>query len=139
MSFFAHPLFVQLSQLHLPVADFAVFGSGPMWVRGIRTSDDIDLIARGDAWNRLKQIGVIHIAKNSGREVVHLADGKIEAFDGWYPGDWNIDALIDSADKIQGIPFVKLSYVLEWKQRLKREKDLRDIELINAFMSSTSL
>lgn len=39
-----------LKSLKLPPKDYAIFGSGPLLQRGIRTlTNDLDIIARGDA------------------------------------------------------------------------------------------
>jgi hypothetical protein len=131
-----HPLIEKLKQLDLPAKDFAIFGSGPLWVRGIRTSKDLDIIARGAAWEKAKKLGTVGINDRDGTEKVTLANGQIEVYQSWYPGEWNIDALIDSTDSVEGLPFVKLEHVLEWKQRLGREKDVRDVALITEFLAN---
>jgi hypothetical protein len=46
-------LFDKLRTLGLPVGDYAVFGSGPLVVRGLtREYRDLDVVARGAAWER---------------------------------------------------------------------------------------
>jgi len=41
----------KLLKIGLPVKDYAIFGSGPMYAHGIKTlGGDIDIIARGKAW-----------------------------------------------------------------------------------------
>ena len=53
-------LFDSVKSLNLPVSDFAIFGSGPLIVRGIiPASNDLDIICRGQAWERVKAIGVL--------------------------------------------------------------------------------
>jgi hypothetical protein len=58
----------------------------------------------------------------------------IELWKSWGPGDWDIDKIIDDAEEIDGLPYVKLETVLEWKQRNTREKDGRDAKLIEDFL-----
>ncbi|MFW5853020.1 MAG: hypothetical protein ACOCU8_00070 [Patescibacteria group bacterium] len=41
--------------------------------------------------------------------------------------------MIDTAETIANFPFVQLKYVVEWKTQLGREKDLKDIELIQKY------
>jgi len=51
-------LFDRVKRLNLPVGDFAIFGSGPLIVRGIIPgSNDLDIICRGKAWQKIKKIG----------------------------------------------------------------------------------
>lgn len=128
-----HPLFETLRELSLPMEDFAVFGSGPMWARGIRESKDLDLIARGKAWEWAQANGVKKINPVSGLECRYFAEGSIEIYAGWYPGDWDIDVLINTADVIDGIRFVTLDRVVDWKQRMGREKDQKDLVLIEEY------
>lgn len=130
-----HPLFEELKKLSLPTGEYAVFGSGPMWVRGIRESNDIDIITRGNAWEWAKANGKYGVKEEIGLEYVQFVDGNIEVYRDWHPGKWNIDELIDTADRIEGIPFVKLEYVIDWKKKKGREKDRRDLELIEEYLS----
>ena len=53
-------LLAELKNLRLACGDYAVFGSGPLLVRGIiPESNDLDVICRGEAWERVKQIGTL--------------------------------------------------------------------------------
>ena len=38
-------LFFRLNKLNLPANEFAIFGSGPISVRGLRKAKDLDIIA----------------------------------------------------------------------------------------------
>jgi hypothetical protein len=42
--------------------------------------------------------------------------------------------LVDTADIIEDIRFVKLEHVLNWKRMMGREKDLKDIGLIETYL-----
>lgn len=120
----------KLKSLDLPVKDFAIFGSGPMVVHGLKEFDhDIDVIARGEAWKKTMTLGEVEQAPMRDHRVV-LFEGKIEIFDGWAPGEWDVDELIDTAEYFDGLPYVKLEYVLEQKKRLGRVKDIKHAELI---------
>lgn len=119
----------KIKDLGLRNASFAVFGSGPMAVRGIREASDIDLIVKKDLWDSLVASGKVQVLSDK------LLCGNIEVFNSWKNLDASVDELIDSADIFNGIRYVKLKYVLEWKSNLGREKDLNDIKLINHFLS----
>jgi len=130
-----HPLFEELKKLVLPQGEYAVFGSGPMWVRGIRVANDIDIIARGVAWEQTRANGKMITKEDSGLECVQFVEGKVEVYHGWYPGEWDIDEIIDTAEIIDGIPFVRLEYVIDWKKKMGREKDKKDLALIQEYLS----
>ena len=57
--------------------------------------------------------------------VVYLIEHKeypIELYKDWGPGEWDVERLIKEADVIDGIPFVKLEAVLEWKKEIIEKK-----------------
>lgn len=132
-----HPTVQMLLSFNLPTQDYAVFGSAPMFAHGIKELDtDIDLIARGAAWQQACAINPPTKTKLGPGQVVTLANGDIEVFNTWYPGEWDIDALIKSAEFVAGIPFVRLEEVIKWKTHFGREKDLKHIEMINNYLSN---
>ncbi|MBD3251542.1 hypothetical protein GF380_03765 [Candidatus Uhrbacteria bacterium] len=128
-----HPLFRALRDLHLPAKDYVVFGSGPLWIRGIRPSGDLDLLARGAAWDRLLEIGQVEDGDGCSK-CIRLANGKIEVYNQWCTASCNVDDVIRHADVIEGIPFAKLQDVLCWKSEMKRDKDVEDIAMIEEYL-----
>ena len=64
----------------------------------------------------------------------YLWNDEIELWKDWKPGQWDIQELIDKAEIIDGLPFVKLEYVVEWKRQNGREKDLKDIKTAEEFL-----
>ncbi len=124
----------ELKKLNLPVDKFAVFGSGSMAIYGIRENGDLDIIVKMDLWNEL----VKKFEFKKGRDNV-LVVGEIEIFRDWFMDEFGgVDKYIDSADIIDGIRFVKLIHIIEWKKKRGNEKDLKDIELIEEFLESKS-
>lgn len=116
----------ELKKLNLSNKEYAVFGSAPLAIRGIRESHDIDIVVKKELWEKLEgeypqeKEGLIKI-------------GKIEIYKGWLPWIKDTDRLIDDADIFEGIRFVKLKYVVEWKKAFGREKDLVDLKLIEEY------
>ncbi len=129
----ANPLVKKLLSLGLPPDDFVVFGSGPLMARGLRESHDLDVLARGAAWEKARAAGEPRLSKQGDPAAVFFG-GEIEVFGSWGPGVWDVDGLIDGADVIDGIRFATLENVLKWKRLLGRPKDLADIALIEAYL-----
>lgn len=116
----------ELKKLGLPAEQYAIVGSGPLAVRGLRDAGDLDLIVKPGLWKNLcKRFP----AENN--KVIRI--GKIEIFKNWEPWLENTDELIETAEIINGFPFVRLEFIAEWKKKMKREKDLKDLELIKDF------
>jgi hypothetical protein len=121
-----------LRGLDLPTADYAVAGSGPMLLAGLRMPTDLDLVARGEAWRVVCRHGRPRPARSGVGEVVALFGGAVEVFRRW-PGQ-PVDDLIDRADLVDGIRWVRLDDVLRWKRISDRDKDREDARAIDAYL-----
>jgi hypothetical protein len=132
-----HPLIRRLSALSMDCNNFVIFGSGPLLVHGLRSRiSDLDIVARGTAWERAKMLGEPTKGPINGEDMIHFWGGLIEVSSGWVPGEWDVDELIDSADIVEGFRFAKLSDVLLYKKSLRRGKDIPDIAAIEAYTCS---
>ena len=130
-------MFDRVKSLNLPVGDFAIFGSGPLIVRGIiPASNDLDIICRRQAWERVKAIGELEYLSKYDVTVVTMCDGRLTFGTRWAIGEFDIDELIDGAEEIDGLPFVRLEHVTNYKKISKRPKDLRHIEALKAYQQT---
>lgn len=119
--------FEKIKRLDLPLASYAIFGSGPMAVRNIRSANDIDIIVKPELWQDLSK-------KHKVRDSRLIIIDEIEIYKDWLPWIENASGLIDEAELIGGLPFVGLNYVVEWKRQMARDKDLKDIALIEKYL-----
>ena len=126
-------LFQRVKELKLPEGKYALFGSAPMGIRGIKDCHDIDIIIAEDLWNtyRLNPDWKFGMTENGSE---YLSCGDIKLWYTWTPWYSDIENLIAEAEIIDGLPFVRLERVLEWKKKYSREKDLKDIEIIEKFL-----
>ncbi len=126
----AAALFDRLRAMELPPGSYAVFGSGPLAAHGlIDELGDLDVIVVDVAWDRVQTLGTI---------VMHGDDPVVELDNGlsfgrsWAYGDVDVELLIEGAEMINGLPFVRLDAVAEYKRIADRPKDLRHIELMES-------
>jgi hypothetical protein len=120
-----------VTELDLDHRDFVIFGSGPLLARGLRRRiGDLDVVARGQAWQRVSEYGCPGIGSLNGAPMALFWDGRIQFSRGWISDDWDADDLIDRAEVIHGLPFAQLSDILAYKQVLLRPKDLPDIAAV---------
>jgi len=71
-------LFNRIKGLNLPVGDYAIFGSGPLIVRGIiRGSNDLDIIRRGEARQPVKKIDEQEYQSKFDVTVVTMCNGHL--------------------------------------------------------------
>ena len=119
----ADELFDHVRSLKLPAGDYAFFGSGPLIVRGIiEATNDLDIICRGAAWDRVREVGEPSTFDDE-NECVNLLDGRITFGITWKYGSFDLDELIETAEIIDGLPFVSLEHVIAYKEAADRPKD----------------
>jgi hypothetical protein len=129
------PRFRVLLSLELPQEHIVLTGSAPLFAHGlIDDPKDLDVVARGIAWDRATRLGTVEAAPIPPADEVRLFDGKIEILNCWFPDLWHVDELIDSADVVAGIRFARLDVVLRTKRMLNRPKDRHHIKLVEDFL-----
>ena len=110
-------------------AEYWVITGGAMVLYGIREeSSDIDLGCTAGLANRLEQEGYLYKVTDDGNRWFKLGED-IEVFENW---------LFDTVDHVNGIPVISVQGLIEMKKDLGREKDLRDIALINDFLARSA-
>jgi len=131
-----NPLFKRISELGFQPNTFAIFGSGPLFAHNITDKlSDVDLIVNDNGWQKSLTLGQLDHT-TSGDPVIHIGDG-IEICNTWAPGTWSPQDLIDEAEVINGLPFVRLESVLAWKKLRNKPKDQKHVELIEAYLKES--
>jgi hypothetical protein len=132
-------IFERIKMLNFPFGKYVVVG-GAMEAHGIRTANDIDIVVTQDLFNELEKeswdeiktypeqsYGIKKILKKEGLDIIsHYSYNE----DYYKPAE----ELMASADIIEGIPFVSLHELLQWKKAAKREKDIQDVLLIEKYL-----
>lgn len=132
-------LFAIVKGLNLPKGKYALFGSAPLGIRGLRECHDIDIIVTQELWNqyRYKPEWKLKKITGGGNDFEGLRNDNIELWKDWWPG-WDIKKLIQEAEIIEGLPFVRMGQVLKWKKFIARKKDLEDVELIENYLKNSN-
>ncbi|MFD5829217.1 hypothetical protein [Lentzea sp. NPDC060358] len=124
--FWEHRYFRELAALNLPAGDFAVTGSGVLFAHGlIDDPHDLDVLSRGLAWQRVTQLAAPQpMPLTDGEQVVI---GRLEFVDRWFADRWDVDELIDDADVLHGVRFVRLDVIRATKMMLGRPRDVEHL------------
>lgn len=109
-----------LARLALPRGHWAVHASAVLVLHGlVDEAADVDVIARGPAWQQALGIGEPKPGKmDLCVAVPHL---NVEIWSGWL--DEDVDQLLDTAEEVSGVPCVSLTAVLRFKEVAGRPKD----------------
>ena len=132
-------IFEEVEKLHFPKDEFMVLGSGILDALGIREVGDVDLLIKPELFERLKLEGwKYEVIEIEGRPRDMLSKGVVEAYkDFWWEGGaFNPEEGIARAEKINGIFFIPLKTLLEVKKAMGREKDIKDVALIEEYLNS---
>ena len=123
-------LFQYVHDLCLPTGDYAIFGSGPMIIRGwISGANDLDIICRGEAWEIACNRGVVSYDERHDVSLASHSNGRVTFGTEWAIGEFDVGGLIDTAEVIDGLPFVQLQHVIAYKEIRASAKDLVHLEL----------
>lgn len=122
-------LFQYVRDLHLPAGDYAIFGSGPMIVRGIISgANDLDIVCRGEAWKMACATGNVSYDERHDISLASHLNGRVTFGTRWTIGEVDVDDLIATAEMIEDLPFVRMQYVVAYKILRASAKDLLHIE-----------
>lgn len=125
----------KVKELNLEPGSYIVFGSCPMALAGIREAGDIDFLANAEVRARFEKEGWKEVDK--GPNDKPLTKDDYEIHDHWEFSSYKptLEHLLASATVVDDVPFASLEEVRKWKQSSGRPKDLKDIELIDAYLS----
>lgn len=117
----------RLETLPFDKREYWVITGGAMVLYGIRKeTHDIDLGCTTKLADELEQKGFpVSVLHDGSRKILYGQD--IEIFEAW---------LYDKVQTLDGIPVISVQGLVEMKTQLGREKDLRDIQLIEAFLAA---
>jgi hypothetical protein len=128
-------LIAQLNNLKLPKGKYVVVSSGALAAHGIREANDLDILVTQEVFSDLAKKH--QITTHSGREVIESGDLEIMGKGSIFTeGEIaTIEEILSSADVIDGVPYINLNLLKKFKQKMGREKDLKDIELIEKYQN----
>ncbi len=118
----------EINKLNLPSNSYAIFGSGPMAIRGIREARDIDIFVTNKAYNVLTK-------KYPEKEKGFIEVGDIEIYSADNSLFKNPQKVLERAENIKGYRFITLKDLIRWKKEYGRQKDLEDVKLINNYLN----
>lgn len=129
-------IFEKVKKLNLPFGKYVVLSGSALEGYGIRKSGDVDILVTTDVYEDLKsREGWLEHIFDDGRRVVTKEDYEIG--DNFYVvGKYEPtrEHLIQTATIIQGVPFMSIEEVLKFKKSLMRDKDVKDIALIEKYL-----
>lgn len=119
----------ELAELNLPTESYLIFGSSVLAVRDIRENNDIDVLITKELWAKLSKTLPINY-DDPGRPLQYK---HISLFKDLRYLDKQ-ERVFQDKEIIDGIPYMSLEHLLEFKRNVGRAKDLEDVELIKKYL-----
>jgi hypothetical protein len=133
-------IFKKLQELNFPIGEYVLVGSGPLAARELREASDLDIAVTDKLWQQLLDSGDYKLEERYGR--LFLAEPDSEDVDIIKQLDWEaypttVEEAIASADIIKGFPFLSIPETIKFKTALGREKDFRDIKMLEDYLANS--
>ena len=132
--------FDELIKLNLPKNDFAIYGTAPLAIRGLKEKiNDIDIVVKKRLWDELILKYPVTIKDFGDEKRAFITIGNIEICYSMVAFEEKSEEVINRADVISGYRFVNLEDTKFWKSYLSRDKDIKDIEKINEYLEKEAI
>jgi hypothetical protein len=120
----------KLKKLGYPLNEILIVGSGTMALYGLKENNDIDLWVTKRVYDSMLKDS--RFSPNG--KMLETKDGLIEADHRFICVKDKVEDHLKRAKVVNEIHFQSLQDVLEWKQCMKRPKDINDIKVIENYM-----
>lgn len=127
----------KVKKFNFPSGEYVVVASGPLEALGIRKASDIDIAVTPALHTKLKASGEWEEKVKYGKTFLQQDGIEIIPSLSWSEYPTTTEEAIASAMIIDGIYFMNLEELKKFKKALGREKDLKDIELIDKYIENT--
>ena len=126
----------RVKALQLPEGQYMICGSAILELLGIRKAGDIDVLVSPELFVELEtnRGWVRHPKYPTTIDDPHHTAGAKQSLD-FMRENYSLEELLPKAYVQDGVPFMSLQTLKEAKEQLRREKDLRDIQLIDEYLS----
>jgi|AntRauTorckE6833_2_1112554.scaffolds.fasta_scaffold69061_1 hypothetical protein len=125
----------ELNKLSIDKNSFVVVGSGVIVQLGLKEFTDIDLVVTRNVFKKLAKDPSWQTGSFTNGEK-YLMQGDVELMLSWdsASGKPNFDDLVEDSVSIDGYQFAKPERVYEWKLKMNRPKDKRDIKTLKRYI-----
>lgn len=135
-------IFKKLTEINFPLGEYVVVGSGPLAARELREASDLDIVVTDKLWQQLSNSGNYKLKEKNGS--LFLVEPNSEDIEIMKDLDWktystNIQEIIANADIINDFPFLSITDTIKIKTIYGREKDFRDIKMLEDYLVSSRI
>ena len=128
----------ELDELKIPKNKILITGSSTLALYGLRDNNDLDVSVTKDIFNKLsKDKKFKHQIAESGSKI--LSYKNVDIHNKNWPFNNTVENELKRSLIINGYYFYSIYRLLEWKKKVNRPKDQKDIKMISEFTKSNNL
>ena len=129
-------LLQELETLNLPKDQYAIIGSGALAVRNLREAQDLDILTSDNLWKELSKKYPVTPEKSPDIEKISIGNIEFVGKGSSYRNNniATLDEIFQTAELINNHFYINLNLLRKVKLKRAREKDLKDIELIDQYL-----
>lgn len=117
-----------LKEMNLPLSEYWITSGAALVIHGVKeTTRDIDLGCTTNFVEQYIEKGCKYKVANDNTRIVEVSD-EIEVLENWF---------VDKVEIIDGLPVGSLESIKKQKLELGREKDIKDIKLIDEYINKS--
>ena len=130
-------IFERVKKLHFSMGEYVVIGAGILEALGIRNTNDVDVIVKPIPFEKLRESKIYKEEMRWGKIFLIGDQTEIGTKLDWENYSTTIEEAIKNATVIGGVPFLNIEETIKFKQAMGREKDFKDIELIEKYLKNS--
>ena len=128
-------IITEVKKLDLPLGQYVVIGSGIMAQLGLREANDVDIAVTANLYAKLRASHEWEEEERYGKIFLKKDVVEINPRLDWESYSTTAEEAIASATIFDGVPFMNLNELLTFKRALGREKDLRDVVVLEEYLA----
>ena len=116
-----------IKDMELPLNEYWITSGAALVIHGVKEeTTDIDLGCTDNLWEYFLQKGYTYRVEKDNSKIMKIND-YVEIVKDW---------IVDEIEFIDGLPIGSLESIKKQKSKLGREKDIRDIKIIDEFIEN---
>ncbi len=131
-------IFERVKNLHLPLGEYVVIGGGILEALGIRDTRDLDIVVTQELFEELRKSKTYREEIRWGKVFLIGDNVEIGTKLEWENYSTGTEEAIKTAMIINEVPFLNLEETIKFKKAMGREKDFKDIKLIENYLKGAN-
>jgi len=127
-----------LNRYSLNPGNCIVVGSGILNALKLKISKDIDITVKQETYNKLLKLSEFKVEKMYGLEILKSGNLEIGTSLNLAPSNYSyeFDELFQNSIILDNVRYLTLEFLLKIKKEWNRDKDRKDIEIIEKYLQS---